>query len=398
MNSSVVINHPVASKWDIFCRIVDNYGDIGVCWRLAKQLVNEHHLAVRLFIDLPEIAQKIIPDLNTSLAQQMVGAVEIRVWDDALFSKEGFIEGVADVVIEAFACGLPEQYSAAIQFSTTQSTIWMNLEYLSAEKWVDDFHTKPSVNPDTGLIKHYFFPGFNAHTGGLLREVDLMARRDVFHANKTLQLEFLQQFNLNLNDSNAIKISLFCYLNACIGDMLEVLTSRNQEIILFVPDDAILEEVLCFFGEVEGYLYAKKVYKKGCLSLYVMPFLSQDDYDKLLWTCDINFVRGEDSWIRAIWAARPFIWQPYFQQEETHTVKLDAFLDNYCQQLEVSATTALHNLNHAWISPANGDCFADYWNEFIKQLEVCKAHAQVYTKRLSEQADLASKLVKFCNK
>jgi hypothetical protein len=21
--------------WDIFCRVIDNFGDIGVCWRLA---------------------------------------------------------------------------------------------------------------------------------------------------------------------------------------------------------------------------------------------------------------------------------------------------------------------------------------------------------------------------
>ena len=24
--------------WDMFCRVIDNYGDIGVCWRLAADL------------------------------------------------------------------------------------------------------------------------------------------------------------------------------------------------------------------------------------------------------------------------------------------------------------------------------------------------------------------------
>ena len=38
-------------SWDIFCTVVDNYGDIGVCWRLARQLAAEHGFAVRLWVD-----------------------------------------------------------------------------------------------------------------------------------------------------------------------------------------------------------------------------------------------------------------------------------------------------------------------------------------------------------
>ncbi|MBY0444112.1 MAG: elongation factor P maturation arginine rhamnosyltransferase EarP, partial [Burkholderiales bacterium] len=38
-------------RWDIFCRVIDNYGDIGVCWRLARQLSFEHGFAVRLMVD-----------------------------------------------------------------------------------------------------------------------------------------------------------------------------------------------------------------------------------------------------------------------------------------------------------------------------------------------------------
>ncbi|HET9045379.1 MAG TPA: elongation factor P maturation arginine rhamnosyltransferase EarP, partial [Casimicrobiaceae bacterium] len=41
-----------AQRWDVFCKVVDNFGDAGVCWRLARQLVAEHDLAVTLWIDV----------------------------------------------------------------------------------------------------------------------------------------------------------------------------------------------------------------------------------------------------------------------------------------------------------------------------------------------------------
>jgi uncharacterized repeat protein (TIGR03837 family) len=63
--------------------------------------------------------------------------------------------------------------------------------------------------------------------------------------------------------------------------------------------------------------------------LHVIPFIAQDDHDKLLWSCDINFVRGEDSSVRAQWAARPFVWHLYPQSEQAHLAKLRAFTDRY---------------------------------------------------------------------
>ena len=37
-------------KWDLFCRVVDNFGDVGVCWRLAADLAQRGE-QVRLWID-----------------------------------------------------------------------------------------------------------------------------------------------------------------------------------------------------------------------------------------------------------------------------------------------------------------------------------------------------------
>jgi len=37
-------------QWDLFCRVIDNFGDIGVCWRLAADLAGRGE-AVRLWTD-----------------------------------------------------------------------------------------------------------------------------------------------------------------------------------------------------------------------------------------------------------------------------------------------------------------------------------------------------------
>ena len=38
-------------------------------------------------------------------------------------------------------------------------------------------------------------------------------------------------------------------------------------------------------------------------------------------------MRGEDSWLRALWAGIPWLWQAYPQEDAAHLQKLDAFLD-----------------------------------------------------------------------
>ncbi len=148
-------------SWDIFCKIVDNFGDIGVCWRLAKQLHDEHGLTIRLWIDDLSVAQKIIPQLDIGLNQQVVDKITVLKWHaGADFTK------TADVVIEAFTCELPTAYVSAM---TQKKSKWINLEYLSAESWVADFHAKPSPQAN-GLTRYFYFPGFTDDTGGLIRE------------------------------------------------------------------------------------------------------------------------------------------------------------------------------------------------------------------------------------
>jgi uncharacterized repeat protein (TIGR03837 family) len=355
-------------RWDLFCKVVDNFGDIGVCWRLARQLQAEHGLQIRLWIDDLQAAQSIIPRLNIAENSQICDAVTILKW-----SAEADFSQAAEVVIEAFACVLPSTYLTAM---TRQQSKWVNLEYLSAEKWVDDFHGKPSpqgfLNLNHGLTRYFYFPGFSEKTGGLIRERNIEVGRETTIENK-------------------LKISLFCYPNAPIKDLFTALQTNTHAVSVYVPASRILSQIADFFGaetiDVGDY------FTRDSLHVHILPFLSQTDYDALLRDCDLNFVRGEDSWLRAIWAGKPFIWQPYIQDDNANMKKLEDFLSlfygTYAQkQLPCEA--------HRYWSA--GHLPEDVLAAYLDDLKGIYAHTQQQSAALAKQADLAAKLVIFCNK
>lgn len=171
------------ATWDIFCSVVDNYGDIGVTWRLARQLVAEHGLAVRLWVDDLNAFTPMCPGADGTAAQQWQHGVDVRHWPAAWLPV-----APADVVIGAFACQLPAAYVEAMR-ALPQPPLWLNLEYLSAEDWVEGCHGLPSPQPN-GLRKVFFFPGFTDKTGGLLREGSLLARRDAFQQSAEARRAF----------------------------------------------------------------------------------------------------------------------------------------------------------------------------------------------------------------
>jgi uncharacterized repeat protein (TIGR03837 family) len=121
--------------------------------------------------------------------------------------------------------------------------------------------------------------------------------------------------------------------------------------------------------------------------------MSQVDYDQLLRDCDLNFVRGEDSWVRAIWAGKPFIWQAYLQDENVHIKKLDAFLDLFYADFD--AKEVVCEAHHAWVA---GVMPSEVWQNYLVNLSAIKNHTQHQSSQLAKQADLAAKLVIFCNK
>ena len=289
-------------RWDIFCKVIDNHGDIGVCWRLAADLAGRGE-DVRLFVDDASALAWMAP--------QGAPRVEVRPWDEAAACEPG------EAVVEAFGCELDPAFVAAIAARTRTSgrqPTWINLEYLSAERWVERCHRLPSPvlsGPAAGLTKHFFYPGFTAATGGLIREPGLLARRDAFDRQAWLR-------GRGIVPGGGRVLSLFCYEPPGLAPFLSRLARQAQPTDLLVTAGRAASAVRALLAAG---------FDPGALRLHWLPLLPHPEFDHLLWACDLNLVRGEDSLARAMWAARPAVWHIYPQDDDAHLAKLDAFLD-----------------------------------------------------------------------
>ncbi|GAB3387760.1 elongation factor P maturation arginine rhamnosyltransferase EarP [Azotobacter armeniacus] len=370
------------ASWEIFCSVVDNYGDAGVTWRLARQLVAEHGQRVRLWIDDLAALVRLAPEADASASRQWQAGVEIRRWPADWQPVEP-----ADVVIEAFACQLPAAHVAAMA-NRRRRVLWLNLEYLSAENWVGGCHGLPSLQSE-GLQKFFFFPGFAENTGGLLRERGLIERRRAFQADAAARAAFLQSFGVRMNSGERL-ISLFAYENAGLANWLEALAADSSPTLLLVPEGRILGDLQRWLNV--SALAAGAGWQRGALRIQVLPFVRQEAYDRLLWCCDFNAVRGEDSFLRAQWAGRPLLWQIYPQAEGVHWDKLEAFLALYLKGLSPSAAGALQALWRAWNA---GEGMGAAWTALLGEWPELCAHAERWCARQAARPDLAAALVQF---
>lgn len=370
------------ARWDIFCSVVDNYGDIGVTWRLARQLAAEQGHAVHLWVDEMGAFVRLCPEGSLDAQCPHWSGVEVRQWVEPFPAVEP-----AQVVVEAFACQLPASYIEAMAVSGTRR-LWLNLEYLSAEDWVAGCHGLPSPQPG-GLQKFFFFPGFVEGTGGLLREADLLARRRAFQADAQAQQAFLLSLGV-VREPGVRLISLFAYENAGLAGWLDALAADPQPTHLLVPQGKILADLQTWLGEAP--LTPGDHSRRGNLLIHVLPFVAQDDYDRLLWCCDLNAVRGEDSFIRAQWAGRPLLWHIYPQEEGAHWDKLEAFLAIYSADLMPEAAAAQAGFWRAWNA---GEGMEAAWPALLAALPTLQRHAEQWCDQQAARSDLATALEQF---
>lgn len=411
------------NRWDIFCRVVDNYGDIGVCWRLSRQLTIEQGACVRLWVDRLDAFAVMCPAVRPGVMRQVVDGIEICAWEEDFPATEP-----ADVVIEAFACEIPESYRAAMVRRMSAGSqvppVWINLEYLSAEEWVDGCHGLASPGSETSLRKFFYFPGFTSDTGGLLRERGLLKARDAFRQQGIRAFWERERFRLpstprkdtagrassgtleadpvgtaGEEDARELRVSLFCYENPVLPALLECWAAGPAAIRLLVAPGWPANQVWAWSGMP---LEPGDSVRRGALIIQALPFLPQAEYDELLWACDVNFVRGEDSFVRAQWAARPFVWQIYPQTEGTHLVKMEAFLKRYLvgfpQAEAVSDLWQLWNGAAAEGSPDDSKDLAIAWKNFVSRRTEIDQHGREWAERLDRTGDLANNLAEFVMK
>jgi uncharacterized repeat protein (TIGR03837 family) len=368
-------HHPPTS-WDIFCRVIDNHGDLGVCWRLSADLAQRGH-PVRLWVDDVSALSWMAPQAlraqqgeSSSFAPNVraPASVQVMQWQDHAQASAPH-----DLVVEAFGCELPEHFQQLI--AKAPHTVWVNLEYLSAEDYVARQHGLPSPvmhGPAKGATKWFFYPGFSSDTGGLLREPDLLQRQSAFD-----KAQWLQQWSFNkpLADDERL-MSLFCYEPEALKDLLQQLAQGHAPTRLLVTAGRAQLAVREVLPALES---------NGLLTVEWLPYMSQTEFDHLLWACDMNFVRGEDSLVRALWAGKPWVWQIYPQDDLAHHAKLQALCDKLQMPADLQAfqrrwnqvtTTPLAPLTRAVL---------DAWGVWSRQTQ----------QLLMQQTDLTKQLIEF---
>jgi len=369
-------------QWHIFCRVVDNFGDIGVCWRLAQQLVREHQQVLTLWVDDLNSFNAICPNASTTAAEQTVNGVKIRHWLEIL---DVGLAAHADVVIEAFACDLPEAWLVRMAQREPQPQ-WLNLEYLSAEAWTLDCHL--GCSPLAGMQRVFFFPGFAAGSGGVLIDSELLATAETLKS-ATAQQTFLASLGVVEDGLFDRRISLFAYENPAVEALLAALANDPTTSHLFVPTGRVTADVERWLGRalIEG-----ASLQRGSLTITALPFMSQLEYDGLLAICDFNCVRGEESFVRSQVLGKPTLWHIYPQDDNAHIDKLEAFLEVYLADADVQLASQISALSLHWnqVHSAIGD-----WSAVLQRLPMWQQHAEGWRQHLMSNGDLASNLVTY---
>ncbi len=350
--------------WDIFCHVIDNWGDLGVCWRLASNLAARGQ-RVRLWADQPEPLDWMAPGARAG----GFAGIEVRRWprtDDYALPPE---LAPGDVLVEAFGCEIAPAWVAALQPEPgpdEPQRVWINLEYLSAESYVERSHRLASPvmsGPLRGRTKWFFYPGFMPATGGLLREPALMEQRATFEPEALLRAQGLPD-----GADGAPRVTLFCYEPVHLPALLHDPTLHGAH-WLVAPGRPAAALASAWDGSAPALRHE-------------LQHLPQTGFDRLLWASDLNLVRGEDSLVRALWAGQAFVWHIYPQHDDAHHLKLEAFLD------WLQAPESLRAFHRVWNGLEAGPLppvWLDEWRD-------CALAAR---ERLLQQQDLASQLLGF---
>lgn len=412
-----------AMQWDVFCRVIDNHGDLGVCWRLACHLAALGS-AVRLWVDQATDLQWMAPHghpgvqvlpwpidnawpgqphplmtpLITPLAQPPNVPTALTV-----SASEGSSPPMLHGVIEAFGCELPDMVKTALA-AERPAPVWINLEYLSAEPHVERLHGLPSPvmsGPARGLQKWFFYPGFTVQTGGLLHPLPPKTLATQQTDPKALDAASAPALTSTLSNANADGISALCH-TTLEGSDHDPDARPGLRVLLFCYEPASLPTWLTAWADgsqpidlsvcagrasraVQAWQDQRASAGDGALRITHLPWVSQVTFDALLAQHDLNLVRGEDSWVRAIWAGQAFMWQIYPQGDGVHHTKLGAFLSLFKAPADLVQAHQAWNADSAQAPPSLSVPQLNAWREWVRGVR----------QGLLAQPDLAGQLTDF---
>lgn len=284
---------------DIFCDVIDNYGDAGFSLRLARALL-KRDISICFYCNNIDTLRSIISENDLKNP-----SLKLMPWPKASDYEP------SPTVIEAFSCRLPEELNDKLR---DRHSLVIELDYLTAEKFAEDCHMLSSSSD--GIDSYFFFPGFTQKTGGVIFEKEFE--------------EDIRKHRTDVLTTDGMKISLFSYENPRLKELLQELSNStfNPSITVFAGKALDNLNRICNCSLSAG----KSINLKG-LHIKARSMCSQPEYDQILLSSDLNLVRGEESVVRAMLVGKPFLWHIYVQDEDAHLVKLNSFFDRiqeYC--------------------------------------------------------------------
>ncbi|WP_371751139.1 elongation factor P maturation arginine rhamnosyltransferase EarP [Snodgrassella alvi] len=384
---TMLSDESMAEAW-VFVRVIDNYGDAGVGWRLSCLLAEYLHMHVRLWIDDTDALNKLVP------APEKQARITIEAWQgDAMMQQQ--LSAAADpvLVIETFGCELPPQVLERIRQCRP---LWLNWEYLTAEDWAVGLHAMSSLQPN-GLEKYFWFMGIDEGSGGLLREPDYLAEREKFRQQPQLQQAFRQEYGLPLQHTGQLWL-VFAYTSGQWAQWMAMWQEADTPVTLWLAGGQVIESLRAAkLIAPEELQQEGDICDLGNVTLVRIPFVPQAAFDRLLWLADAAIVRGEDSFVRALWAGLPFFWHIYRQDDDVHLQKLHSFwfkaMQGWPAELRQAFTVLSDDLNGAGaVSSLKREQAWQYlcahWQSWVKS-------AAAWSEMLHGQDNALEKLARF---
>lgn len=390
-------------KMDIFCQVIDNFGDVGVVYRLANQLKGRYK--IRVFIDCLRELVLLNPRVNMEKDIQLVEGIEFITYD--YLKKKWESINPHEIIIEAFGCEIHQGYYTKAK---ENSRLLINLEYLSSEEWTLGFHGVESLIGAKTLKKFFYIPGLLSGSGGVLFDREKLERmKNISPQERERLLDYyLKNFPRELREGKKIG-TVFSY-EKNFEKLLETLSCQEGETILLLMGEKTQNSVREILKKIreerfEGELEERNNiirYKNIFIECY--PFIPQEEYDELILLTDFNFVRGEDSFVRAVLSGVPFLWHIYFQEEGVHMEKLRGFLlalEEYIQKnsqgeyIEIFKKYEKLMCEYNERSGNNLESTSEDYGSFFQNIEEIGKMLRQYSDYIVKNHDLIAKLNRF---
>lgn len=363
---------------DIFCEIIDNFGDIGVVYRISKELKKIfQNVRIRIVLNRLEEFKAINKKVKDTDYQEIDGLICVT----EKYVKENIETfDVSDVFIEAFGCNVPEEY---VKAAKENSKLWINLEYLSGEKWIEDFHLCESLIDSKTLKKIFFMPGFSEKSGGVIIDSGFLERMKYGKENRD---EVFKKYFKDFDLKDKFIGTVFSY-EKNFENLLETLKNYKKETVLLLMGEKTQKS----FSEIlkknltEDY---GNIVKYGKITMIYSDFFSQEEYEEIISASDFNFTRGEDSFVRGIILGKPFMWHIYLQEEKAHMDKIKAFTERFKESVEVSEEEK--NIIESYCN-----LLEDYNDRDKNSLEKGKEDFKIFFEKFQEIDRICEKYSKF---